>query len=236
MATEEQDAATALQLFTEARDTATNDYEKFTRRPITSPDSNERWPIPSTGWKYAPEHANKVDEVSVSTALPASPHPHSRLLFETGQQTNRGEVHQSAATQHRDQPPIRVLSTTAPELICRWVICSLQAAAPTTRTICRWTTSFHGHGERGGLAALARGEFPGRVYIIELTSAFENDPNDRSEITNSTRSYRSPPLRITGEITEGRDSTLEALQHYRNKLNQSSGEIITWKEPGTPPW
>ena len=88
---------------------------------------------------------------------------------------------------------------------------------------------FHGHGERGGLAAaLARGDAPERVYIIEPTGAFENDPNVTDQKFPAIPPGLTAPchLRITGEITGGRETHPEALQHYRNKLNQSSGEII----------
>src|SRR4051812_14632068 len=55
-----------------------------------------------------------------------------------------------------------------------------------------------------GLAAeLAPGEAPPRVYAVEPTGEFENDPNvtDKKFPGNPTRSYRSDaPLRVTGEV------------------------------------
>ena len=54
----------------------------------------------------------------------------------------------------------------------------------------------------GLAAALAKGEGRERVYIIEPTGEFENDPNvtDKKFPGNLTRSYRSlEPLRIIGE-------------------------------------
>ena len=53
----------------------------------------------------------------------------------------------------------------------------------------------------GLAAALAAGEGPERVYIVEPTGDFENDPNvtDKKFPGNPTRSYRSSaPLRIVG--------------------------------------
>ena len=54
-----------------------------------------------------------------------------------------------------------------------------------------------------GLAAeLAAGEGAPRVYVVEPTGAFENDPNvtDKKFPGNPTRSYRSTaPLRIVDE-------------------------------------
>ncbi|MEP6710667.1 MAG: NAD(+)--rifampin ADP-ribosyltransferase, partial [Candidatus Saccharibacteria bacterium] len=56
-----------------------------------------------------------------------------------------------------------------------------------------------------GLAAeLSKGSGHERVYIVEPTGDFENDPNvtDKKFPGNPTRSYRSQePLRITGEVT-----------------------------------
>ena len=57
-----------------------------------------------------------------------------------------------------------------------------------------------------GLAAeLAAGTGGPRVYSVEPTGAFENDPNvtDKKFPGNPTRSYRSVhPLRVVGEVTD----------------------------------
>jgi hypothetical protein len=54
-------------------------------------------------------------------------------------------------------------------------------------------------------AELARGEGPGRLYIVEPTGPFVDDPDltDKKFPGNPTRSYRSrDPLRVVGEITD----------------------------------
>ncbi|MGL4654903.1 MAG: NAD(+)--rifampin ADP-ribosyltransferase [Sarcina sp.] len=54
----------------------------------------------------------------------------------------------------------------------------------------------------GLAAALAKGEGKERVYIVESTGDFENDPNvtDKKFPGNLTCSYRSQaPLKIVGE-------------------------------------
>ncbi|MFF1446299.1 NAD(+)--rifampin ADP-ribosyltransferase [Streptomyces sp. NPDC058295] len=75
-----------------------------------------------------------------------------------------------------------------------------------------------------GLAAeLAAGDGAPRVYVVEPTGAFENDPNvtDRKFPGNPTRSYRSrEPLRIVGEVTDWTRQTPEALQMWRDRLVQ----------------
>ncbi|WP_426479937.1 NAD(+)--rifampin ADP-ribosyltransferase [Chryseobacterium sp. CBSDS_008] len=81
----------------------------------------------------------------------------------------------------------------------------------------------------GLAAALAKGEGAERVYIVEPTGNFENDPNvtDKKFPGNPTRSYRSEmPLKIIGEAAEWTRPTPEDLQKFREKLADSKGEII----------
>ncbi|KQP02048.1 ribosomal subunit interface protein [Leifsonia sp. Leaf264] len=85
-----------------------------------------------------------------------------------------------------------------------------------------------------GLAAeLAAGDGAPRVYVVEPTGAFENDPNvtDKKFPGNPTRSYRSTePLRVVGEVTDWIRQTPEALQVWKERLAELSadarGEII----------
>lgn len=81
-----------------------------------------------------------------------------------------------------------------------------------------------------GLAAsLAKGDGRERVYIVEPTGDFENDPNvtDKKFPGNPTRSYRSQaPLKIIGEVTDWVRQTPEELQKWREKLANNKGEII----------
>jgi hypothetical protein len=81
----------------------------------------------------------------------------------------------------------------------------------------------------GLAAALAKGEGRERVYIIEPTSEFENDPNvtDKKFPGNLTRSYRSQePLRIIGEETEWAKLTNTERREWRENLAKNKGEII----------
>jgi rifampin ADP-ribosylating transferase len=81
-----------------------------------------------------------------------------------------------------------------------------------------------------GLAAsLAKGEGKERVYIVEPTGDFENDPNvtDKKFPGNPTRSYRTQsPLKITGEVTDWVKQTPEQLRQWQQKLANNKGEII----------
>jgi len=70
-------------------------------------------------------------------------------------------------------------------------------------------------------AELAGGAAGPRVYCVEPTGPFENDPNvtDKKFPGNPTRSYRtSAPLRIVGEVAEWTRLTPEALQAWRDRL------------------
>lgn len=81
----------------------------------------------------------------------------------------------------------------------------------------------------GLAAALAKGDGSGRVYIVEPTGEFENDPNvtDKKFPGNLTRSYRSQtPLKIVGEVTDWLQQTPEELRQWREKLAINKGEII----------
>lgn len=81
----------------------------------------------------------------------------------------------------------------------------------------------------GLAAALAKGEGPERVYIVEPTGNFENDPNvtDKKFPGNPTRSYRTTePLKIIGEATDWVRQTPEDIQKWRDKLANNTGEII----------
>lgn len=73
-----------------------------------------------------------------------------------------------------------------------------------------------------GLAAeLAAGEGEPRVYVVEPTGPYENDPNvtDKKFPGNPTRSYRSSePVRIVGEVLDWTRLSSEALQTWRDRL------------------
>jgi rifampin ADP-ribosylating transferase len=81
----------------------------------------------------------------------------------------------------------------------------------------------------GLAAALAKGSGRERVYIVEPTGPFEDDPNvtDKKFPGNPTRSYRSSePLRIVGEANDWRRLTPEELQMWRDRLANIEGEIL----------
>jgi tetratricopeptide (TPR) repeat protein len=81
----------------------------------------------------------------------------------------------------------------------------------------------------GLAAAMAKGDERERVYIVEPTGSFENDPNvtDKKFPGNQTRSYRSSePLKIVGEVTDWARQSPEQLQQWRNRVASNMGAII----------
>jgi hypothetical protein len=78
-------------------------------------------------------------------------------------------------------------------------------------------------------AALAKGDRRGRVYRVEPTGPFENDPNvtNKKFPGNPTRSYRSAaPLKVIGEATDWVGQTPEQIEEWKKRLAASKGEII----------
>jgi len=64
-------------------------------------------------------------------------------------------------------------------------------------------------------AELALGDGPGRIYIVEPTGPFTDDPDltDKRFAGNPTRSYRSrSPLRVIGEVTDWQGHTPEEIK------------------------
>jgi len=97
-----------------------------------------------------------------------------------------------------------------------------------------FTANVNGAGLAAEIAAeLCGGGALPRVYAVEPTGTFENDPNvtDKKFPGNPTRSYRSSaPLKVVCEITEWIRLTPEALQSWRERLialpSNERGEII----------
>lgn len=81
-------------------------------------------------------------------------------------------------------------------------------------------------------AELAQGEGPGRIYMVEPTGPFEDDPNltDKKFPGNPTKSYRSrDALKVMGEVKDWKGHSPEQLKimfdHLAN-LKQQGIEAI----------
>ena len=72
-------------------------------------------------------------------------------------------------------------------------------------------------------AELAVGDGQERIYIVEPTGEFENDPNltDKKFPGNPTRSYRTRfPLKVVGEIDKWEGHSPEALKSMKDNLRK----------------
>ena len=74
---------------------------------------------------------------------------------------------------------------------------------------------------------LAKGDGLERIYVVEPTGAFEDDPNltDKRFPGNPTSSYRSrDPLRIVGEVAEWEPHPPERLREMKETLARMDAE------------
>ncbi len=73
-------------------------------------------------------------------------------------------------------------------------------------------------------AELAVGEGLGRIYIVEPTGDFENDPNltDKKYAGNPTNSFRTrEPLQVVGEVIHWQGHSPEEIKQSREHIEQS---------------
>jgi len=81
-------------------------------------------------------------------------------------------------------------------------------------------------------AELAAGEGDGRIYVVEPTGSFEDDPNltDKRFPGNPTRSYRSrQPVLVVGELVGWHhhpDEVLDAMRQSVRELHARGVEAI----------
>src|SRR6516164_1646550 len=72
-------------------------------------------------------------------------------------------------------------------------------------------------------AELASGDGRGRIYVVEPTGEFEDDPNltDKKFPGNPTQSFRSrEPLRVVGELVNWVEHSPEELEAMRAALDR----------------
>ena len=78
-------------------------------------------------------------------------------------------------------------------------------------------------------AELAIGDNPGRIYQVEPTGQFEDDPNltDKKFPGNPTRSYRTQhPLRVVGEILDWEGHSPEMIKKMLDHLDELKQQCI----------
>jgi len=78
-------------------------------------------------------------------------------------------------------------------------------------------------------AELAEGEGEGRIYVVEPTGTFEDDPNltDKRYPGNPTQSFRSrAALRIVAEVTGWTGHPAETVRQMKDSAKEKSAQIL----------
>ena len=219
----------ASRLFLQAWNEATNDFEKFTAAHYVARHQNNvsdklRWL--ETGLQFA----LNINNDTVKSAFPSLYLNLARCYENLGDHDNAKKNYELAISftdklsdngpfYHGTKADLQVgdlltaggRSNYNPEVIMNHIY---------------FTALVNG---AGLAAALAKGDGRERVYIVEPTGSFENDPNvtDKKFPGNPTRSYRTrAPLQIVGEITDWVRQTPEEIQKWREKLANVKGDII----------
>lgn len=226
---EKGEAEAASRLFLQAWNEATNDFEKFTaayylaRHQKTVSDKLE-WL--ETSLRFA----LKISDVTVKAAFP-SLYSNIAKCYEELDDPYSARKNHELADSFTDDPfdngPF--YHGTKADLQVGDLLTAGGNSNYKTELIMNHIY-FTGLVNGAGLAAaLAKGDGRERVYIVEPTGPFENDPNvtNKKFPGNPTRSYRSEaPLRIVGEVTDWARQTPEELQKWRERLANVKGEII----------
>lgn len=219
----------AGKLFLQAWNEATNDFERFTAAHYVARHQKDvadrlKW------YETALAHALNVNDEAVKGAF-ASLYSNIAKCYEELGDIEQAEKNREAAASCTNNPTDKgpfYHGTRADmqvgDLLTAGRNSNYQAELQMNHIY--FTALVNG---AGLAAALAKGEGRERVYIVEPTGGFENDPNvtDKKFPGNPTRSYRtSEPLKITGEVTEWVRQTPEDLQKWRDRLANNKGAII----------
>lgn len=226
---EKGNTAAAMTLFREAWEEAAHDFEKYLAayyiaRYEQAPGQRLQW------FETALQFALKVADDAVNSALPALYENIADCYIALGYEAS-AQKYNTLAQQSKRQP-----SDIGP------FYHGTRADLPIGSLLTPGGNSnyksglvmnhiyFTGLVNGAGLAAaLAKGEGTERVYIVEPTGSFENDPNvtDKKFPGNPSRSYRSrEPLKIVGVLSDWVRITPAELQQWRDKLAANEGDII----------
>lgn len=216
-------------LFLQAWDAATNDFEKFLAaywmgRHVQSVPDKLKW------YETALQLALRVNNEAVEGAF-ASVYGHiAQCHEELGDRENARKNRELAAArtgQPTDQGPF-YHGTRADLQVGDLLVAGRRSNYQSELQMNHVYFTALANGA-GLAAALAKGEGRERVYVVQPTGRFENDPNvtDKKFPGNPTRSYRSEePLKVVGEVTDWAKQTSGDIQKWREKLAQNTGEII----------
>ena len=219
----------ASKLFLQAWNEATKDFEKFisahyVARYQKNVSDKLKW------LEMALQFALKINNDTVKSAFP-SLYSNIAKCYEDLSDPDKAKKNYELATSFKDKPSDNgpfYHGTKADLQVGDLLIAggSSNYKPELKMNHIYFTALVHG---AGLAAALAKGDGRERVYIVEPTGEFENDPNvtDKKFPGNPTRSYRSQaPLKIVGEVTDWVRQTPEEVQKWREKLANNKGEII----------
>jgi rifampin ADP-ribosylating transferase len=219
----------ASRIFLQAWNEATNDFEKFTAAYYVARHQNDvrdklKW------FETSLQFALRINDAAVKAAFPSLYSNIAKCFEELGDLHKARKNHELANSfteDPSDNGPFyhgTKADLQIGDLLTAGSRSNYQAELVMNHIY--FTALPNG---AGLAAALAKGEGRERVYIVEPTGSFENDPNvtNKKFPGNPTRSYRSQaPLRIVGELTDWTRQTPEELQKWREKLANVKGEII----------
>jgi Rifampin ADP-ribosyl transferase len=216
-------------LFLQAWNEATNDFEKFTATYYVA--RHQETVRDKLHWlETSLRFALKINDVTVKAAFPAL-YANIAKCYEESNDLDNAKRHYELADSFKGDPSDNgpfYHGTKADMQIGDLLTAGRDSNYQTELTMNHIYFTALANGA-GLAAALAKGDGGERVYIVEPTGSFENDPNvtDRKFPGNPTRSYRSEaPLKIVGELTDWLRQSPEELQRWKEKLANNKGEII----------
>lgn len=222
-------AEEAGKIFLQAWNEAENDFEKYLAAYYVS-RQQENVPDKLRWLESALEFALKVNNVAATSALPGLYSKIAACCEELGDAEGakkNGKMAESFTSDPTDEGPF--YHGTRADLAVGDMLTpggSSNYQPELKMNHIYFTALANGAGLAAGLA---KGDGRERVYIVEPTESFENDPNvtDKKFPGNPTRSYRSlAPLKIVGELHDWVRITPEELQQWRERLAKSEGKII----------
>jgi rifampin ADP-ribosylating transferase len=219
----------ASRLFLQAWNEATNDFEKFiaayyVARHQANTSDKLKW------LETALQFALKINNDSVKSAFP-SLYSNIAKCYEVLNDHANAEKNHELAKSFKEKPSDKgpFYHGTKADLQVGDLLTAGRESNYKSKFIMNhiyFTAQVDG---AGLAAALAKGDGPERVYIVEPTGSFENDPNvtDKKFPGNPTRSYRTQAqLKIIGEVKDWVRQTSEEVQKWREKLANVKGDII----------
>lgn len=221
-----QEASAAFQ---QAWCEAKNDFEKYLAAYFMA-NSRENDGDKLKWLHQALQYALKVNDDTVKPAFPLL-HQDIALCYDRLNDTEQSNQHRTLARSFDDKPSDKgpfYHGTKADLQVGDFLTAGFNSNYKEDLTMNHiyFTALIHG---AGLAAALAKGEKRERVYIVEPTGVFENDPNvtNKRFPGNPTRSYRTDaPLKIVGEVTDWQKTSSDEVQKWKGRLKDNKGEII----------